>query len=95
MIHRRHELRAEKILQEKLFSHEKVEMLWNNVVCDILGDGEVTGVRLRESVGGDGRERVLSVSGIFVAIGHVPETGFVSVRIAILAILPRILRTRS
>ena len=75
VIHRRDELRAEKILQDKLFSHEKVEMLWDNVVCEILGDGEVTGVRLRESVGGDGRERVLSVSGIFVAIGHVPETG--------------------
>ena len=71
MIHRRHELRAEKILQEKLFSHEKVEMLWNNVVCDILG--AIRRLRVSgcvESVGGDGRERVLSVSSIYVAIGH-------------------------
>ena len=74
VIHRRDELRAEKILQDKLFSHKKVEMLWNNVVCEMLGDGELTGVRLRESVGGEERERVLNVSGVFVAIGHIPST---------------------
>ncbi len=75
VVHRRDKLRAEKILQEKLFLRENVEMLWSSVVCEILGDGEVTGVRLRGSAGDEDRERVLSVSGIFVAIGHVPETG--------------------
>ena len=75
VVHRRDKLRAEKILQEKLFSHAKVEMLWNSVVSEILGDDEVTGVRLREYVNGEEGERVLSVSGVFVAIGHVPETG--------------------
>ena len=75
VIHRREKLRAEKILQDKLFSHKKVEMLWNSVVYEMLGEDELTGVRLRENVGGEERERVLDVSGIFVAIGHIPETG--------------------
>ena len=75
VIHRRDKLRAEQILQDKLFSHKKVEMLWNSVVYEMLGEDELTGVRLREKVGGEERERVLEVSGIFVAIGHIPETG--------------------
>ena len=75
VIHRRDKLRAEKILQEKLFSHAKVEMLWCSIVSEMLGEEELTGVMLQESVDGVERERMLAVSGVFVAIGHVPETG--------------------
>ena len=82
VIHRRDKLRAEQILQDKLFSHKKVEMLWNSVVYEMLGEDELTGVRLREKVGGEERERVLEVSGIFVAIGHIPETGLFRGQIA-------------
>ena len=93
VIHRRDKLRAEKILQDKLFSHAKVEMLWNSVVIEMLGEEELTGVRLRESAsssippkggmeGGEERERVLDVSGVFVAIGHDPETALFRGKVA-------------
>ena len=75
VIHRRDKLRAEKILQDKLLSHDRVEMLWNSVVCEMVGEEELTGVRLRTKVGIEDRDRMLEVSGVFVAIGHVPETG--------------------
>jgi thioredoxin reductase (NADPH) len=77
LIHRRDSLRAEKILQERLFAHPKVRVEWNAVVEEILGgDGTgpdaVSGVRLRDTR--DGSERELAVDGVFVAIGHSPTT---------------------
>jgi thioredoxin reductase (NADPH) len=76
LIHRRDRLRAEKILQRRLFDHPKIDVVWNAVVEEIVGGGTpavVTGVRLsdRES----GAERLLAVDGVFVAIGHTPNTG--------------------
>jgi len=76
LIHRRDRLRAEKILERRLFDHSKIEVVWNAVVEEIVGGGTpavVTGVRLsdRES----GAERLLAVDGVFVAIGHTPNTG--------------------
>ncbi len=76
LIHRRDSLRAEKILQARLFAHPKVTVVWNSVVEEILGEGTpetVTGVRLRDVR--SGAETVLTTSGVFVAIGHTPNTG--------------------
>ena len=75
LIHRRDSLRAEKILQRRLFEHPKVDVIWNHVVEEIVGGGApavVTGIRLshRES----GEERTLGLDGVFVAIGHTPNT---------------------
>ncbi|MCP1337407.1 thioredoxin-disulfide reductase [Futiania mangrovi] len=75
LVHRRDSLRAEKILQQRLFNHPKVETVWNHVVEEILGGDNppgVTGVRLRSTETGKTKE--LATDGVFVAIGHVPAT---------------------
>jgi len=76
MIHRRDELRASKIMQERAFKNPKVEVVWNSVVEEVLGDDEngVTGARLQSTSGEGTRE--LEASGFFLAIGHTPNTGF-------------------
>jgi thioredoxin reductase (NADPH) len=75
VVHRRDKLRASKIMQDKAFRNEKIEFIWNNAVEEILGNDEhgVTGVRLRNLVSGE--EQVFHCSGVFVAIGHKPNTG--------------------
>jgi len=73
IIHRRDELRASKIMQQRAFDNPKIEFAWNTVVDDILGDATVTGLRLRDSVTDELRD--LQVSGVFVAIGHKPNSG--------------------
>jgi thioredoxin reductase (NADPH) len=72
VIHRRDELRASKIMQERAFENDKVDFAWNTVVEEVLGDGSVQAVRLRD-VDTD-RRRDLEVGGLFVAIGHIPNT---------------------
>ncbi|MFO1467176.1 MAG: thioredoxin-disulfide reductase [Steroidobacteraceae bacterium] len=76
LIHRRDTLRAERILQDRLFGLErggKVSLAWNNAVEEILGDeAGVTGVRFRSTV--DGRSKDLPVDGVFIAVGHQPNT---------------------
>ncbi|MDA0654031.1 MAG: thioredoxin-disulfide reductase [Proteobacteria bacterium] len=75
LIHRRDELRAEKILQQRLFANPKVEVIWNTEVTAVTGDSDppgVTGIRLRERE--SGVERDFPVHGFFVAIGHDPAT---------------------
>jgi thioredoxin reductase (NADPH) len=75
LIHRRDTLRAEKILQTRLFAHPKINVVWNAVVREIEGGGKpevVTGVRLKDT--GSGAESVLPVDGVFIAIGHSPTT---------------------
>ncbi len=75
VIHRRDALRAEKILQDRLFKNDKIEMLWDHVVDDVLGGDEplgVTGVRVRNVKNGELNE--LSLDGLFIAIGHDPAT---------------------
>lgn len=73
VIHRRDSLRAEKIMQERLFSNEKVEMLWDHTVEEVLGDETgMTGLRVRNVK--DNSERELKKSGLFIAIGHDPAT---------------------
>lgn len=76
LIHRRDRLRAERILQDRLFAHPKIEVIWNHVVDEVLGTERpkaVTGVRLRSVI--DGASRDLAIEGLFVAIGHDPATG--------------------
>jgi thioredoxin reductase (NADPH) len=75
LIHRRDSLRAEKILQDRLFAHPNVKVLWNQKVESFLGEAGkgLTGVKLVDTV--SGAESVLGTDGAFVAIGHAPATG--------------------
>ena len=74
LIHRRDELRAGRILQERAFADPKFEFVWNTVVTEVLGEEQVVGVRLRDVASGE--ERVLPVAGVFVFIGHHPNTAY-------------------
>src|SRR5438309_5315681 len=79
LIHRRDSLRAEKILQDRLFRNPKIDVIWDSVVEEVLGipePPEVTGVRLKNLRTGAVTER--ACDGVFVAIGHVPVTGLVA-----------------
>jgi thioredoxin reductase (NADPH) len=76
MIVRRDELRASQIMQKRVLSNPKIEVLWNHQTVEVLGEEEVTGVSLKNSVTGELRE--LPVSAFFVAIGHQPNTGVFS-----------------
>ncbi len=77
LVHRRDKLRAEKIMQDKLFEKAatgKIELLWNHVVDEVLGDDSgVTGVRVASTI--DDSKQEIAVTGMFVAIGHTPNTG--------------------
>jgi thioredoxin reductase (NADPH) len=72
VVHRRDRLRASKVMQDRANANSKIEFAWNSVVEDVLGEQTVHGVRLRNLQ--DGSESVLPVSGVFVAIGHTPNT---------------------
>ncbi len=72
IIHRRDELRASKIMQDRARANAKIEFRWNAVVEDIVGDGRVESLKLRDTVTGETSE--LKVQGLFVAIGHDPNT---------------------
>ncbi len=75
-MHRRDELRAEKILQERLFKNEKIELIWDSELQEVLGDDNpknVTGAILKNNKTGE--EKTMKIDGIFIAIGHKPNTG--------------------
>jgi len=75
LVHRRDELRAEKIMQERLFKNEKIEMVWDHTLDEVLGDQNPPGVttaRLKHSQTGEIKD--LAVDGVFIAIGHDPNT---------------------
>jgi thioredoxin reductase (NADPH) len=72
VIHRRDELRASKIMQDRAFANEKIGFIWDTVVEEVRGDGQVRSLRLRSAKTGE--ERDLEVGGMFVAIGHDPNT---------------------
>ena len=76
LVHRRDELRASKIMQQRAQEHPKIEIVWNHVVAEVLGNDHdgLTGVRLKSTV--DGTPRELDASGMFLAIGHTPNTRF-------------------
>ena len=72
VIHRRAELRASKIMQDRAFANPKIEFLWNHTVTDIHGADKITGIQVTNTV--DGTVSDLDVTGVFVAIGHRPNT---------------------
>ncbi len=72
LVHRRKELRATKIMQDRAFANERISFRWNSVVEEVLGDSKVSAVRVRDVVTGE-TEEVLA-DGVFVAIGHIPNT---------------------
>ena len=72
VVHRRKELRASKIMQDRAFRNEKITFRWDSVVVDVLGDERVTGLRIRDV--NTGEESDISADGVFVAIGHAPST---------------------
>jgi thioredoxin reductase (NADPH) len=75
VIHRRDELRASKIMQQRALANEKIEFVWNATVDEVLGDEFVTGVRIADV--NTGEKRDIPVEALFVAIGHHPNTGLV------------------
>jgi thioredoxin reductase (NADPH) len=74
LIHRRDELRASRIMQERATGNSKIRILWNRTVEDVLGEDRIRGVRLRDRVSGG--ESELALGGLFIAIGHTPISGF-------------------
>lgn len=72
LVHRRDELRAEKILQDRLLNKANIEPIWNHQLAEVLGDDMgVTGMRIQ---GNDGHEKEIELPGVFIAIGHTPNT---------------------
>jgi len=74
LIHRRAELRASRIMQDRARASPSIRFLWNKVVTEVLGEEEIASLRLRDTETGE--ENVLDVGGLFVAIGHTPNTAF-------------------
>ncbi|MGH9020896.1 MAG: thioredoxin-disulfide reductase [Acidimicrobiales bacterium] len=81
IVHRRDELRASKIMRERAFANDKIRFAWNSSVTEVLGDERVSGLRLVDTQ--TGAERTLPVTGVFIAIGHVPNTTVVSDALAL------------
>ena len=76
LIHRRDELRASKVMAERVLTNEKIEPVWNSQVVDVLGDDKVNGIVIEDTITGDTRE--LPVTGLFIAIGHDPRSELIS-----------------
>ncbi|MDX1565739.1 MAG: FAD-dependent oxidoreductase, partial [Phycisphaeraceae bacterium] len=74
VIHRRDKLRASKTMQDRVLANDKVEVVWNHVVVDVLGDESITGVKLENTETGEQSD--LDIKGLFMAIGHKPNTDF-------------------
>ena len=73
LVHRRHELRASKIMQDRVFNNSKIDVIWDTVLEDAIGDQFVTGARVKNIINGKIQE--IDLAGIFYAIGHTPNTG--------------------
>jgi thioredoxin reductase (NADPH) len=74
MVHRRDQLRASKIMAERAFANPKIEILWNKIPVDVLGDQMISGIKLKDTKTGE--ESTREVGGLFLAIGHTPATAF-------------------
>ncbi len=72
LIHRRDTLRASKIMQDRAAANPKIEFLWNHTVVDLLGEDRLTGALVKNTI--TGAESTLAVTGMFIAIGHLPNT---------------------
>ena len=76
LIHRRDELRASKVMAERVLTNEKIEPIWNSQVVDVLGEDKVSGIIIEDTVTGARRE--LPVTGLFIAIGHDPRSELIT-----------------
>ena len=74
VVHRRDKLRASKIMQDRAFENDKIEFVWNSEIEDVIGDSSVTGIKIKNVQTNESSMK--DVSGLFVAIGHVPNTDF-------------------
>ena len=81
IIHRRDSFRASKTMAARVLSHKNVRVLWNTHVTDVIGDDMITALKLEDTVTGESSE--ISVGGLFVAIGHVPNTEFLNGQLAL------------
>jgi len=81
VVHRRDQLRASKIMQDRAKKHPKINFVWNATIADVLGDRKVNGVVMRDTITGDLSER--SADAVFVAIGHIPNTDVFSGHLAL------------
>jgi thioredoxin reductase (NADPH) len=81
VIHRRAELRASKIMQERAFKNPKIEFLWDSTIVDVLGDTKVSGVKVQHTTSAETFE--LPVTGLFVAIGHEPNSALLKGQLAL------------
>ncbi len=82
LIHRRDEFRASKIMRERVLANPKIEVVWNHVIREYVTDanGNISGLLLTNTV--DGSEQSIQVEGVFIAIGHTPNTGFLQGQLA-------------
>ena len=76
LIHRRDELRASKVMADRVLTNERIEPVWNSQVVDVLGDDKVNGIVIEDTITGDTRE--LPVTGLFIAIGHDPRSELIA-----------------
>jgi thioredoxin reductase (NADPH) len=81
IVHRREAFRASKVMADRVLQQTRIRVEWNAEVVEVLGDDFITGVRLRDTV--DGSEREVACGGMFVAIGHTPNTGFLRGQLAL------------
>ena len=81
ILHRRDSFRASKVMADRALSNPKIRVEWNTEVIDVMGDDFITGLKLRDTVTGKTRE--LEVAGLFVAIGHTPNTDFLKGQVAL------------
>lgn len=79
LVHRRDQLRASKIMAKRAIEHPKIEVLWNSEISCVHGESKVTSVTLRDAL--NGQEREMKAGGVFFAIGHTPNTGFLKGRL--------------
>jgi thioredoxin reductase (NADPH) len=76
LIHRRNALRASKVMQERLFANKKIDILWDSLLVEAVGEQVLTGVKIQNIK--SGQTRMLNVGGLFYAIGHLPNTDFLA-----------------
>ena len=81
IVHRRDEFRASRIMANRALEHDKIDVIWNATVDEVLGDTGVSGVVLRDTVTDETRE--VSTDGVFIAIGHVPNTALFTDKISL------------
>jgi len=74
VIHRRDQFRASQIMQDRVLNHEKIEVVWNSTVEKINGEGAVSSILIKDTI--DSSQKELNLDGVFVAIGHDPNVGF-------------------